>query len=46
MQFKLKFSRPDRVDLDSISKLTTDLKKKAGACHVEYDGWETFVIKE
>ncbi|ULQ54665.1 ribonuclease E inhibitor RraB [Flavihumibacter fluvii] len=46
MPFQLQFSRVDPVDLDPISKLTTDLKKKAGACHGEYDGWETSVVKE
>jgi len=46
MPFRLQFSRKDKVDLSSISAVTTDLRKKAAICQGDYDGWETFVIKD
>lgn len=44
--YKLQFSRTDKVDLENINRITSDLRKKALTCNGEYDGWETFVIKE
>lgn len=44
MPFRLQFSRNDKIDLSSISAITTDLRKKAAGCFGDYDGWETFVI--
>lgn len=46
MPFRLQFSRNDKVDLSSISAITNDLRKKAVNCQGDYDGWETFVIKD
>lgn len=44
--YKLQISRVDKVDIGSISRNTLNLRKEAAKCHGEYDGWETFVIKE
>ncbi|MEP7254396.1 MAG: DUF695 domain-containing protein [Ferruginibacter sp.] len=46
LKYQLQISRVDKVDIDSISKITIDLRKKAKELNGEYDGWETFVIKE
>lgn len=43
--FRLHFARTDKVNIAAISKLTLELKKQAAACHGQYDGWETFVVK-
>jgi uncharacterized protein (TIGR01619 family) len=44
--FKLHISRVDYVDIQSISKVTFELRKKALQLNAEYDGWETYIIKE
>ena len=44
--FKLHLSRTDKVDAASISRITLELKKQANQCNGEYDGWETFVVKQ
>ncbi len=44
--FKLQISRIDKVDITSISNLTIVLRKEAVKCNGEYDGWETFIIKD
>jgi hypothetical protein len=43
--FKLQISRTDKVDLDSITQITLELRKQALKCNGDYDGWETFVLK-
>lgn len=43
--FKLHISRTDKVDLISISTITTELRKEAKKCNGIYDGWETTVVK-
>ncbi len=45
LHYQLKISRVDKVDIDSITKITTTLKKKAAGLNGDYDGWETVVIK-
>jgi len=42
---KLHISRTDKIDLPSISKITTELRKEAKKCNGVYDGWETVVVK-
>jgi Regulator of ribonuclease activity B/Family of unknown function (DUF695) len=46
LHYQLQISRIDHVDIESISKITIRLRKKAKEQNGEYDGWETFVIKE
>lgn len=46
LKYQLQISRIDRVDISSISKITLALRKQAKELCGEYDGWETFVIKE
>jgi hypothetical protein len=46
LKYQLRISRVDNVDLDSISKITIGLRRKAKELNGEYDGWETFVVKE
>lgn len=43
--FQLQISRTDKVDMSSITEITGELRKKAKELNGEYDGWETFVIK-
>ncbi|MCF6405650.1 DUF695 domain-containing protein [Chitinophaga filiformis] len=43
--FKLQIFRTDKVDLPSISKITTELRKEAKKCNGVYDGWKTTVVK-
>lgn len=45
LQYQLHISREDRVDPDSISNITIELRKKARQLNGDYDGWETFVVK-
>lgn len=45
LKYQLQISRTDKVDIDSISKTTIALRKKAIELNGEYDGWETFVVK-
>lgn len=44
LNYKLRISRIDNVDLGSISKTTIELRKKAKELNGVYDGWETFVV--
>jgi uncharacterized protein (TIGR01619 family) len=44
--FQLHISRKDNVDLQSICKVTLELKKIAALYNGDYDGWETFVVKD
>lgn len=46
LPFQLQISRTDKVDVGSISAITLELRKEATKCKGDYDGWETFVIKE
>ena len=46
LPFKLQISRIDMVDLPSITAITQQLRKKAKELNGDYDGWETFVIKD
>ena len=46
LPYKLQISRIDKVDLPSITAITQILRKKAKELNGDYDGWETFVIKE
>lgn len=46
LKYQLQISRVDKVDIESISKITIALRKKAKSLNGQYDGWETFVIKE
>ncbi|MFL9832328.1 DUF695 domain-containing protein [Flavobacterium sp. ST-87] len=43
--FKLHISRDDKVDSESISKITLELRKRAKELEGDYDGWETYVVK-
>jgi hypothetical protein len=45
LKYQLQISRIDNVGINSISKITLELRKKAKDLNGEYDGWETFVIK-
>ncbi|PSL29767.1 DUF695 domain-containing protein [Chitinophaga ginsengisoli] len=42
---KLRISRTDKVDLPSISSITSALRKEAKKCNGIYNGWETAVVK-
>ena len=46
LHFQLHLSRTDKVDIASISAITLELRRKAKECNGDYDGWETFVIKD
>ena len=45
LNYQLQISRIDNVNIDSISKITIELRKKAKELNGAYDGWETFVVK-
>lgn len=45
LPYQLQISRTDYVDMESITKITLELRKKALECKGDYDGWETEVIK-
>lgn len=45
LKYQLQISRIDKVDVNSISKVTIELRKKAKELNGVYDGWETFVVK-
>lgn len=45
MAFELKISRIDKVDIDSIYPITSELRKLAKDHNGKYDGWETTVEK-
>ena len=44
--YVLQISRTDKVDPESINKVTIDLKRKAKQMNGDYDGWETSIVKE
>ena len=44
--YVVQFYREDKVDIDSIYAITSNLRKLAISYEGEYDGWETFVIEE
>lgn len=44
--FKIRISRTDKVDPASINAQTLALKREARKHKGNYDGWETFVIKQ
>jgi hypothetical protein len=46
LHFQLHISRIDKVDMNSITEITKRLRKKAKELNGDYDGWETFVIKD
>ncbi|NVK44366.1 MAG: DUF695 domain-containing protein [Oceanospirillaceae bacterium] len=46
LPFQLRISRIDSVNPNEIYKITLSLRKMAKKYNGEYDGWETFVIKE
>jgi hypothetical protein len=44
LTYQLQLSRIDKVDLASISIITSALRKKANELNGQYDGWETVVV--
>jgi hypothetical protein len=46
MHFSLQLSRTDKINIGTISVITLQLRRKAREFDGDYDGWETFVIKE
>jgi hypothetical protein len=44
--YQLHISRTDLIDHNSINAITIGLRKKAKELNGDYDGWETFVVKE
>lgn len=44
--YLLQISRTDKVDHESINPVTMTLRKKAKKLNGEYDGWETFIVKD
>lgn len=44
--YQLKISRTDKVDHESINPITLALRKKAKEFNGDYDGWETFIVKD
>lgn len=44
--FIVNFSKNEHVDLNSIYKITTNLRLISTKFGGDYDGWETFIIKE
>lgn len=46
LPFELQIWNINKVDLDSIYKITHELREIVKPFNGEYDGWETFVIKE
>ena len=45
LKYSIHFSRVDKVDIESITNVTIDLRKSAKKCNGEYDGWESVVVK-
>ncbi len=45
LPFQLGISRTDKVDMDSITKVTIDLRQAAKQSNGYYDGWETVIVK-
>lgn len=46
LPYQLHISRVDNLDPQLINSLTLSLRKKAKEFKGEYDGWETFVVKD
>jgi Family of unknown function (DUF695)/Regulator of ribonuclease activity B len=46
LKYQLQLSKIDIVEIGYISKITIELRKKAKALNGQYDGWETFVVRE
>lgn len=46
LPYQLRISRTDYIYPESINKITFELRQKAKDLNGDYDGWETFVIKE
>jgi regulator of RNase E activity RraB len=44
--YELQISRTDKVDPESINVITLNLRRKAKQLNGDYDGWETFIVKE
>lgn len=44
--YQLHISRRDKVDHESINTITIALRKKAKEFNGDYDGWETFIVKD
>lgn len=45
LPYQLQISRTDKVDIESISKVTIQLRTDSKRFNGEYDGWETFIVK-
>ena len=45
LQYELQISRVDKVNLESITQITRQLRNDVSKFNGNYDGWETFVIK-
>jgi len=46
LPFELQIWRIDKVDINSIYPITSELRGLAKKYNGEHDGWETFVLKE
>jgi uncharacterized protein (TIGR01619 family) len=46
LPFLLRLSRVDKVDYESVNEYTMFLWQKAKEFNGEYDGWETFIVKD
>ena len=46
LKYQLRISREDKVDLDTINGITNELRVLAIEHNGDYDGWETFVVKD
>ncbi|NJC25929.1 DUF695 domain-containing protein [Neolewinella antarctica] len=46
LNFQLQIWRTDKVDIDSINKITSSLRKTAIKCDGNYDGWETSIEQD
>lgn len=46
LPYQLHISRVDKVDANSIFEVTINLRKKAKEHNGNYDGWETFIVKD
>jgi len=44
--FQIRFFREDLVDMPSINPITSELLQIAKKYNGDYDGWETFIVKE
>ncbi len=46
LPFELQIWRIDKIDIDSVNPITSELRKTAKKFNGEYDGWETSIEKE